>query len=213
MAVADNDRNSKYALRLRCLACSDCNWFVEIWAETSIVYNKKESNGNDLPTIEDLLYTILKKKSFTTKDLSSDHKVWEVEKVVVEKKGDFTNYNRSALGKDSGSSPGECTYYPHRINSNFLWYDIDDPIVLLGNDDLGASKAEVDIHCVRFEAMTSYSTHFRSPSLPRSRTSTGDQLSQENRLYISWSIVDEYEYENKLVYLAFNMDTFDKGER
>ncbi|KAI9768270.1 MAG: hypothetical protein M1839_004164 [Geoglossum umbratile] len=96
--------------------------------ETSTIYGgndkEEEDDDNDLPTIEDLLYTTLKMEGFATEDSSLDHRVRGVGEVAVEERGSFTNHNRSALGEYSGDRP-------------------DDPIVLLGDDDLGASEAEV----------------------------------------------------------------------
>jgi hypothetical protein len=46
-----------------------------------------------------------------TEDSSPDHRVRGVREVVVEGGGGFTNYNRSALDRDSGSSLGERIRY------------------------------------------------------------------------------------------------------
>jgi hypothetical protein len=47
-----------------------------------------------------------------TEDLSLDYRVRGVGEVAVEERGSFTDHNRSALGGDSSSSPGERTRYP-----------------------------------------------------------------------------------------------------
>jgi hypothetical protein len=78
-----------------------------------------EYDDDDLPTIEDLLYTTLKKEGFATEDSSPDHRVRGVGKVAVEKRGCFTDYNRSVLGQDSGGSPGKCTHYLCEIDPSF----------------------------------------------------------------------------------------------
>ncbi|KAH0538364.1 hypothetical protein FGG08_005059 [Glutinoglossum americanum] len=98
--------------------------------KTSTIYggNDKEEGREeegDLPTIEDLLYTTLKKEGFATEDSNLDHRVRGIGEVSVKERGSFADHNRSALGEDSGGS-------------------LDDPIVLLGDDDLSASEAEVD---------------------------------------------------------------------
>ncbi|KAI9782621.1 MAG: hypothetical protein M1839_004867 [Geoglossum umbratile] len=231
--------------------------------QTSTIYSgnhkeeeedEEDDDDDDLPTIEDLLYTTLKKEGFVTEDSSLDHRVRGVGEVAVEERSGFTDHNRSALGGDSGSSP-------------------DDPIVLLGDDDLSASEAEVDhgslhaenagpdaghfnspettvdsitlappssldgwygiddypktvqhlhdridtdgldTHRARSEAATSHSARPRSPPPRCSRASTGNQLSQEDRLHAGRSTADEREYGDELVRPALNTDTFDKGER
>ena len=73
---------------------------------------EEDEDDDDLPTIEDLLYTTLKKEGFATEDSSPYHRVRGVGEIVVEERGGFTDYNRSALGEDSSGSPSECTHYP-----------------------------------------------------------------------------------------------------
>ncbi|KAI9770344.1 MAG: hypothetical protein M1839_003221 [Geoglossum umbratile] len=136
VAAANDNRNNRPGIR----------------TETSTVYSgndKEEGNednddNHDLPTIEDLLYTTLKKEGFATEDSSSDHRVRGVGEVAVKKRGGFTDHNRSALGQDSGGSP-------------------DNPIILLGDDNLSISKAEVDHGSLRVENAESNAGHFDSP--------------------------------------------------
>ncbi|KAI9775082.1 MAG: hypothetical protein M1839_001474 [Geoglossum umbratile] len=134
--VAANDRNDGPGIR-----------------KTSTVYSgndeedEDDDDNDDLPTIEDLLYTTLKKEGFATEDSSPHYRVRGVGEVAVEERGGFTDYNKSALGGDSGSSP-------------------DDPIVLLGNDDLSASEAEVDHGSLHAENAGPDAGHFNSPETP-----------------------------------------------
>ncbi|KAI9866044.1 MAG: hypothetical protein M1813_002011 [Trichoglossum hirsutum] len=80
--------------------------------KTSTVYssndkekkNKGDDDDDDLLTIEDLLYTTLKKEGFAIEDSSPDYRVRGFEEVAVGERDGFTDYNRSALGRDSGSS-------------------------------------------------------------------------------------------------------------
>ncbi|KAI9772983.1 MAG: hypothetical protein M1840_008865 [Geoglossum simile] len=155
-------------------------------SETSTIYSsndkeeeEEEDNNDNLPTIEDLLYTTLKKEGFATEDSSPDHRVRGIGEVDVEKRGRFTNHNRSVLGRDSGSSS-------------------DDLIVLLEDDNLGASEAEVDHGSLYAE---------------NAGPNAGNQLGQEDRLHAGRSTADERKYKDELIHPALNTDTFDKGER
>ncbi|KAI9769831.1 MAG: hypothetical protein M1840_003825 [Geoglossum simile] len=91
--------------------------------KTSTVYGGNDDgdddDDDDLPTIEDLLYTTLKKEGFATEDSSLDHGVQGVE----EGAGSIDR-SRSASGDSLGSSR-------------------DNPIVLLGDDESNASDSEV----------------------------------------------------------------------
>ncbi|KAI9776258.1 MAG: hypothetical protein M1839_000492 [Geoglossum umbratile] len=143
---------------------------------TSTVYssNDKEEEGedddddDDLPTIEDLLYTTLKKEGFATKDSSPDYRVRVVGEVAVEERGGSTDHNRSALGGDSGSSP-------------------DDPIVLLGDDDLSASEAEVDHGSLHAENAGPDAGHFNSPETTVDSTTLAPPSSLDR-----WYDIDDY---------------------
>ncbi|KAI9779869.1 MAG: hypothetical protein M1839_007182 [Geoglossum umbratile] len=144
--------------------------------KTSTVYggNDKEEeeddddDDNDLPTIEDLLYTTLKKEGFATEDSSLDHRVRGVGEVAVEERGGFTDHNWSALGEYSGGSP-------------------DDPIVLLGDDDLSASEAEVDHGSLHAENAEPDAGHFDSPETTVDSTTLVPPSSLDG-----WHDIDEY---------------------
>ena len=75
---------------------------------TSTIYgnNDKEKKDDDdnLPTIEDLLYTTLKKEGFAMEDSGLSHR--------VEEGAGSIDYSRSASGDSSSGSQGECALYP-----------------------------------------------------------------------------------------------------
>ncbi|KAI9866730.1 MAG: hypothetical protein M1813_000672 [Trichoglossum hirsutum] len=77
-------------------------------------------------------------------DSSPDHRVQGVGRVAMEERGGFIDHNMSALGEDSGGSP-------------------DNPIVLLEDDDLSTSKAEVDHGSLRTENAEPDAGHFNGP--------------------------------------------------
>jgi hypothetical protein len=83
---------------------------VEILVETSTFYGG--SDDEDLLTIEDILYTALQKKGFTTADPEPDNTVLGVEEVASEERGGFIDHSRSASGDNSGGSPGERAHHP-----------------------------------------------------------------------------------------------------
>ncbi|KAI9770373.1 MAG: hypothetical protein M1839_003215 [Geoglossum umbratile] len=215
---------------------------------------EEDDDDDDLPTIEDLLYTTLKKEGFATEDSSLDHRVRGVGEVAVEERGGFTDYNRSALGGDLGSSPDNPIVLPgddglstfeaevdhsslhaenagpdaNHFNSPETtvdsitlappssldgWYDIDDYPETVQRLHDRIDTGDLDTHRARSETATSHSARPRSSPPRRSRESTGNRLSQENRLHAGQSTADEREYEDELVRPALNTDTFDKGER
>ncbi|KAH0565140.1 hypothetical protein GP486_001473 [Trichoglossum hirsutum] len=96
--------------------------------KTGTVYdgNDKEDDDDDddLPTIEDLLYTTLKREGFAMENSSPDHRAQGVEEGVLEVRASFIDHNRSASSDSSGSSR-------------------DNPIVQLGDDELNVSDSEV----------------------------------------------------------------------
>ncbi|KAI9856261.1 MAG: hypothetical protein M1813_009180 [Trichoglossum hirsutum] len=100
--------------------------------KTSTVYSgndKEEEDDDDLPTVEDLLYTTLKREGFAIEDSSIDYRVQGVEEGTcsIDRSG-------SASGDSSGGSR-------------------DDPIVLLGDDESNASSdSEVGDGSLRAES-------------------------------------------------------------
>jgi hypothetical protein len=65
-------------------------------AETGTFYSG--SDDDDLPTIEEILYTVLQKKGFTTEDRTLDKTVLGVEVVATEDGGGSIDQSRSASG-------------------------------------------------------------------------------------------------------------------
>jgi hypothetical protein len=84
---------------------------LKILAETSTSYSSSDNNNNDFPIIKEILYTILQKKGFTTKNQGLDNTVLRVKKIALKKRGNFINHNRLVLGNNSGKSPDKCAYY------------------------------------------------------------------------------------------------------
>jgi len=134
-----------------CLAYSDSNWFVGIWPGTGTVYGRSDKanddeNDDDFPTIEELLLTKLQEQGFTTEDRDPD-KAGGVKEVASEERDSSVDQSRSAQSDNSGRSPGKRAHYTfccRNRQSVFFWCGVDDPIILLGNNDLSTSEAEVD---------------------------------------------------------------------
>lgn len=87
--------------------------------------DENDDDDRDLPTIEELLFTRLQKQGFTTEDRGPDKTGLGVEEVASEERGGSIDYTGLTQSDNSGRS-------------------LDNPIVLLGDDDSSASEAEVD---------------------------------------------------------------------
>jgi hypothetical protein len=92
---------------------------VEILSETGTFYGGGSYDDNNLPTIEEILYTTLQKKGFTTEDSSPENTVEGVKEVALKERDGFIGHSRLASGDDSGGSPGERAHYP-------LYVEVDD---------------------------------------------------------------------------------------
>jgi hypothetical protein len=79
---------------------------VEILAETGTCYSSS-SNDDYLPTVEEILYPILQKKSSTTVDPSPNDITLGVEELVSEERNGVIDYGRLAPGDNSSRSLGE----------------------------------------------------------------------------------------------------------
>jgi hypothetical protein len=84
---------------------------LEILAETSTFYSSSDNNNNDFLTIEEILYTILQRKGFTTKDRGLNNTVLRVKKVALEKRGDFINYSKLVSDNNLGRSLSKYAHY------------------------------------------------------------------------------------------------------
>jgi len=95
------------------LVCSDSDWLVRIWLGTGTVYggsdkanNEENDDDQDLPTIEELLFTKLQAQGFTMGYQGQD-KTGGVEEVAADERGGSVDQSRSAQSDNSGGSPGE----------------------------------------------------------------------------------------------------------
>merc|ERR1719262_1320594 len=96
--------------------------------------NDETDDHRDLPTIEELLFTKLQAQGFTTGGRAPG-KTGGVEEVAADERGSSVDQSRSAQSDNSGGSP-------------------DDPIVLLGDGNLSASKADANDVSLRAESAT-----------------------------------------------------------
>jgi hypothetical protein len=98
---------------------------------------------DDFPTIEEILYTTLRTNDFRTEDPSQENTVRGVRKAALEKRG-YTDHGRSASGDDSGKSLGRSATTLVVAKTLIFYCGIDDPIILVGDNDSCASEAEVE---------------------------------------------------------------------
>jgi len=70
-------------------------------------------SDDELPTIEQILYSTLPRDGFITEDSSLENTVQGFEGVACEEVGGFIDHSRSALGNNLGRSSGE--------RANRLW--------------------------------------------------------------------------------------------
>lgn len=79
---------------------------TDLWkflAEPGISYG----DSDDDFTIEEILYTTLRTKDFTTEDSSPENTVRGVKEAALEERRGFTDHSTSASGDDAGGSLGE----------------------------------------------------------------------------------------------------------
>ncbi|PVH70373.1 hypothetical protein DL98DRAFT_597880 [Cadophora sp. DSE1049] len=95
--------------------------------------NDNDDDARDLPTIEELLFTKLQKEGFTAADPNPGHRERGAEEEATDEKGGAIDYYGSALGDNSSRS-------------------LEDLIVLQGDSDSSASKAEVNENTLRVES-------------------------------------------------------------
>lgn len=105
--------------------------------------DKENDDDRGLPTIEELLYTKLQEQGFTTEDQGPD-KTDGVKEVASEERGGSVDQSSSAQSDNLGRS-------------------LDDPIVLLVDDDASAFEAEVGDISLRAEITVSDGGLFDGP--------------------------------------------------
>lgn len=77
-----------------------------------MVYNGSgDDNDNDLPTVEEILYTALQKEGFATENRHPDNTAFGVGDATTEERGGSLDNNGSAPDDNSGGSPSEHTHY------------------------------------------------------------------------------------------------------
>lgn len=86
---------------------------MEILAETGTFYGGSDDN-NELPTIEEILYTTLQRKGFTTEDSNPENTVRGVEEVALEDRDGFIDH--------STQHQAGATVNLDNCQSNRFWY-------------------------------------------------------------------------------------------
>ena len=88
---------------------------METLAETGPFYGG--SDDDDLPTIEEIVYTTLQKNAFTTEDSSLENTARGVEQVALEERGRSIDHRRMIQAAVQVSAP---TTLCRGTDSNFL---------------------------------------------------------------------------------------------